>query len=315
MPYRKLFAAIICCLIILQFISCQKDFNVTNVTVIDSTIITKNDSTLLKLFVKLDTLHTPSQDTLYKMEFDYDNLKRLVSYKYFDYDSTSGVLLDIYHTIIYYNGVATLPYKITIKESGYPEENIATFYENGNLSHFNYFRAQNPLDSSVTRIIYSGDNDIIINYFYPAGIYDNDTVYHQTINNNGNVLHDVRTYSESQFFSFKIEGVYTYENLFDNHINPFKKISFVFQLFDFLPYFLPYDPYEDGSFMYVMAKSKNNIIDSKFNRMINSVNDYNYYKKSYIYNDNGLPVSAAYTKQLAQNNQFYAGKELYFYTR
>ena len=41
----------------------------------------------------------------------------------------------------------------------------------------------------------------------------------------------------------------------------------------------------------------------------------NYYSKSYIYNSNGLPVYASYTKQLAQQGQFYAGKELYFYTK
>jgi hypothetical protein len=64
-----------------------------------------------------------------------------------------------------------------------------------------------------------------------------------------------------------------------------------------------------------MALSKNNIVESKFNRIVYQFSDDNYYSKSYIYNSNGLPVYASYTKQLAQQGQFYAGKELYFYTK
>jgi len=310
MTFKPLLASIICCLLIFQFTSCQKDFSTTSGPAIDSTVTIKNDSTLLKLFVKLDTLHPAGQDTLYKMTFTYDDLKRLVSYDFYDYDSTTGVLNYLDRTKIKYIGLDTLPDKIFYQEEGSPDNDATrtTFYENGKLSYYKDNFDKSPNDTSIVKIVYAGDSDLIINYYYST-TYSNDTIHHKAIISNGNVINDVRTYSYNYISG--LEGVYTYANAFDEKTNPFKRISFIFQFVDIQPYV----PQEDGSFTYIMAKSTNNIINSQFNRSVYQFTYNNYYNKSYKYNTNGLPVSATYTEQLEQQGQYYAGKELYFYTK
>jgi len=310
MTFKPLFASIICCLLIFQFTSCQKDFSTTSVPAIDSTVTSKNDSTLLKLFVKLDTLHPAGQDTLYKMVFSYDNLKRLSTYDYYHYDSSNGVLHDKFHLKMEYNNFDTLPYKIFAAHQQNPQDDsyFFTFYEKGHLSYIKYINAPASADSIIVKTFYSGDSDITVTYSYPIGTAQNDTVHHKMIVINGNVVKDIEVSTNMGWFPYPGE-TYTYDNLFDGHKNPFKRIAFVFKLFNLYPY----DPLENGSFVHIMAESKNNIIESKFNSLVYQLSDDNYYAKSYIYNANGLPAVVSYIKQLSQQNQFYAGRELYFY--
>ena len=249
------------------------------------------------------------------MECEYDNLKRVISYSYSYYDSTTGILLTTQDLKMQYHNNDTLPYTGILKDFYYDhyEEDVFVLncsFNNGKLPCIGNYNSKNPQDSIVQKILYRGESDITYTYQYPLGSFNN-TSYHKVITVNGNILQDITSYS--YYTLTGLQGIYTYNNLFDDHANPFNRISFVFQLLSF--YTLPYDPGEDGSFTKIMALSKNNIVESKFNRIVYQFSDDNYYSKSYIYNSNGLPVYASYTKQLAQQGQFYAGKELYFYTK
>lgn len=306
----KLLPIIMGCLVIVAVSNCQKENSLPNKPFVDSSIVSNNDSTLLKLFVKLDTLHPSSKDTLYKMAFTYDELKRLSTYDFTEYDTATGFLLDKIHVIAQYNGRDSLPNKVLFQQEDFPQdvEIDKVEYLNGKLVKVRHSFVQNMVDSSELNIYYSPQGDVEVTIYYALGS-EKDTVYHQEVLNNSNVVTDVRTNGQNMLSFFV--GTYKYENQFDNHLNPFKRISFIFQLTD--PY--PFDPSEVGNFNFIMAKSKNNIIGSKFNRTVSNFNDENYFTKSYIYNKNNLPLSARYTKQLSQANQYYAGKELYYYTK
>ena len=142
------------------------------------------------------------------------------------------------------------------------------------------------------------------------GTGKNDTIYHKAIIINGNVMNDVVISTDQGWFD-PPGATYNYDNLFDEYKNPFKRIAFVFQLFNLYPY----DPLEIGGYSFVMARSENNIVTSKFNFIIQPIIAANYYEKDYIYNANGLPISASFTKHLFQEDRSYYGKELYFYTK
>lgn len=307
---RQFLLCVFTCLIFICFTSCTKDNAPTT-----PTPPTQNDSTLLKLFVKLDTLHPASLDTLYKMEFGYDNSKRLISYTYSDFDSATGILINTLNLQLQYHTNDTLPYAGILKEHQQDppldnESEYSYYFNNGKLFHLKGYNTQTPQDSFVQKTVYQGDSDITITYSYPLGIYY-DTSYHKATITNGNVLQNVTTYSYET--SWWIEGIFTFDNLFDNHENPFNRISFVFQLLSYGT--LPYDQNEDGSFTKFMATSKNNIVQSRFNRIVYQFSNDNFYAKTYTYSSNGLPVSATYTKQISLPSQFSAGKELYFYTK
>lgn len=307
----KLLPFLICFLIVVNFTSCKKEDSLTNKPAVDSTTVNKSDSTLLKLFVKLDTLHPATKDTLYKMAFGYDNLKRLSTFDYSYYDSATGIFIYNYHLTTQYNGNDSLPNKVIFQPEGYPKEDEIEMVEyiNGNLSTVKYTFPNDIGINRIMKINYLAQGDMTIYYNNP-NVLPNDTIYHKEVLNNGNVLSDERRYNDLNFLLF--QGTYTYENLFDNFPNPFKRVAFIFQLLD---YFYAEDPGEAGGFNYIMAKSKNNILRSKFNNRVYTFDYENDYAKTYIYNKNNLPISASYTKQLSQQNQYYAGKELYYYTK
>jgi hypothetical protein len=170
------------------------------------------------------------------MEFGYDNFKRVSSYQYTQYDSATGELSLTFYIAIRYNGADTTPFKLTGSEpaSSQDEGEIATFYKNGDLSYVRYFNPQYPADSTVKTYEYTGDNDVSISYVYPSGTCDNDTVYHTTFEINGNVVNDQKIYSYSypeRFAKADLQGIFTHENSFDTHPNPFKKINFRFLIF------------------------------------------------------------------------------------
>jgi hypothetical protein len=80
-------------------------------------------------------------------------------------------------------------------------------------------------------------------------------VFGEDTDHGSNILQNVTSYS---YYTLNgLQGIYTYDNLFDDHATPFNRISFVFQLLSF--YTLPYDPGEDGSFTKIMALSNINL--------------------------------------------------------
>ncbi len=319
MTIKRFLTGLVIFFIVTQLTQCQKEYSTTNTKPADSTVVTKNDSTLLKLYVVLDTLHPASQDTLYKMEFAYDNLKRLSSYDFSDYDSATGAYDLTIHFKVFYNGIDTLPFKVTLDEpilynSG---TNLVTVYQNGKLYSLTDSDNKDTVVTYSKKVYqYSGDNDVAIVYGYPSGVCGNDTIYHTALLSNGNVVKDQNTYPVSPFnlcfYTPHIEGMYIYENSFDTHPNPFKKINFIFQLWTASPFV----PGEDGTFLYTMARCNNNIIESKCNVSLPPFySQNNLYSKKYIYNSNGFPSSASFTKNLDLQNQLKAGRELYFYTK
>ena len=85
--------------------SCQKEIGTTENPVIN------NDSTLISMYVELDTTLISPADTLSKILFTYDNLKRISRLQYFTYHNGLIVPADSHESRFLYNSSDTLPYK------------------------------------------------------------------------------------------------------------------------------------------------------------------------------------------------------------
>ncbi len=319
MQNRIFYFIVISGITIFSFVSCQKDYSPTIVPTTDSTIKPTNDSTLLKMYVKLDTSHTPGRDTLVKMEFEYDNLKRVNQFRYSEYDSATGEFDYEFNFQFFYNGTDTLPFK-SINEYGYnfnaPGASTInyTYNQNGDVTYYKEVFLRG--DSIVTNKYFSGNTFKAITNYYPYNNnFHSDTTFQvATIFSDDNIVHDVHEFHDQYFAqSFYREGVFTYDLLFDTYINPFKKLNFFFKA----DRFFFWEGFEDYRRGYLLTSAQNNITHYTFNRsnVDGSNPDNDFFDANYAYNVNNLPVSSHYTISQYGEHRTYYGKELYFYTR
>ena len=298
----------------LFLISCQKNTtpeptqtppNPTPPTVVD-------DSTLLSLYVEIDTTAPLHLDTLSKAIYTYDNLKRIIKYDWVYY--TNGIVTsppELRWTNTYsYNGTDTLPFKelnITNEQGTISNQTIFHTYASGKLI----------FDSSSTGTINKYNYlptktvDTLLNYYTTAPLlrrFGYRVTYRQTTN--GNIL----TEKDSVFLANNSTNPITYnfftvDNrtcVYDNSLNPLTK----FNLLSPFPF--------DGSFEKLSdfeSQSVNNISDfTEVKRSATGTSNNLDIRNqiSYVYRTNSYPKISRIKDLLTPSN---SRKGFYYYTK
>lgn len=295
----------------LFLISCQKDFSIESETTTPNQTLVE-DSTLLSMYVEIDTTAPINLDTLSKAIYAYDNLKRIIKYDWVYY--TNGVItspVDLrWKNLYFYNATDTLPYKEI--DSSYEQGNITTetIYhtylngkiildssDNGTLNKYSYFPSK-----TVDTVI--GFNNSTPPFVRRLGYK---VSYRQFTNSNLISQKDSlfsADYSTNPFtYSFYI--VENRTSTYDNSKNPLIKFN------NILPF--PYDGYFPKLNDYE-SQSKNNIIEFvqvKRGASGTMNNSDEHLTTTYIYKSNGYPKIARTTDLL---NASYSTKSFYYYT-
>lgn len=292
-------------------ISCQKNFTVEPSIPTPDQILT-NDSTLLSLYVVIDTTAPQNLDTLSKATYSYDAQKRLTKYDWIDY--TNGVISSPvslrWKNLFFYNGNDTLPYK-----------EIDSTYELGNITtetiYHTYFNGKVLLDSSSTGFIIrytylplkTVDTLIFYNSLTPPFVrrHEYRVTYRQYTNNNLILQKDSVFTADytSNPFTYSFNFVDTRTATHNSFLNPSFKFRNITP-FGYDGYFLKLNDFESQSkntltdFVQVTRGASGTIYDFDDNQTI-----------SYIYNLNGYPKIAR-TKSLLDPLVF--SKAYYYYT-
>lgn len=252
--------------------ACQKDFTVDEAL---SPSRTTTDSSLLKIYIELDTIG--GIDTLLKITYDYDSQSRLISSKakgytdsfftnrYYTYngnDTLVNKLLEIYYstsqTNIFYDSAFTYftrnsNNKITKDSSIIFHINQGTISSSKLVSDFTYFSAD-----SIQRVIKE---------YNPSPTIVQEFVYKQVINGS-NIIKETEYGFDFLLNTFYINRVADFT--YDNKFNPFysEKINY--------PIYLNINNISD------FFTSKHNILTQNVSGFAQNTN--------YTYNIFGLPL-------------------------
>lgn len=306
--------------LLIHFCSCQKEINP-----LEPARTTNNDSTLLSLFVELDTLHTPGLDTSRKISLSYDNRKRLATCDYFYYDTLRGLPEWSAHYQISYNGSDSFPDAVRLIGVNYDPSgsnqqfqiNASFFYNSNNkLERFVWTDNQFP-DSTVSHYTYSGATVTRKTFLYIAGsynIYDSTVFIPEFIN--GKVINATHT-SHSINLVDNYTTIYKFDynnNGFDTKPNPLKILEPVRDVMVEIGA-------QDGNFCgdanggFGFYISDNNVTRYTESYYYNGIHRYtNQYTATYTYNSAGLPVQSIFNRT-EYGFRYLAGKKLYFYTK
>lgn len=301
--------------------SCQKEISSVNTPNPPPSPPPVNDSILIKMYVRLDTLHASAMDTTDKITFSYDNLKRLSQTNIYYYDTVTGGLDESYRYTFSYASSDTLPVSYQIHQvdnnggaSLNPDINVSVFYNaQGQPTQQRRIYAPNGYhyDSAVSLYTYSGNTTTILTTTYINGSLSKDSTHNTAQLVNGNVAGDVYSHN---LFSGGPSGVNTYQNTFtssfDNKKNPFLKNAFLFKLMN--------TPEKEIAFFGGFDFSVNNVTSINdayfYNSYPTPTNLIDTYTAVYKYNSLGLPATAIYTATEYGAWRRYAGKKLFFYT-
>ncbi len=295
-------------IITISLISCQKDFTVED-TPPTSNSTTIDDSTLLSMYVEIDTSATVGLDTLSKAIYGYDNLKRLIKYDWVYFrNGVNTTPVDLrWKNLYFYNGIDTLPFKeidSTFEQGNITTETIYHTYFNGQLildsttdgfkNKYTYFPTK-TVDTLIGFTPSTPSSPSVIGY----------KVTYRQINNS-----NVASEKDSLFltdFSTNPSTFYLYFNdnytaTYDIFLNPLYKYRSLKPI-SFDGYFPKLD--EFGS------KSRNNMTNYKLIRIGAGNNLNEQYVTTYIYKTNGYPKIGRTTDVLNSANSI---KSFYYYT-
>lgn len=279
--------------------SCQKEISSETVNpVLD------DDSTLLSMYVELDTTLLPPNDTLNKISYTYDNSKRLIRKMDQSYFNGTIVPVDSYLLDYYYNLADSLPYKII----EYGEHNI-TGLPTVRTSFYTYLNGRVASDSTValnystTVHKYTYTSNRVVDSFY--------TNWNQEITRNYRVVESqiingfpvsetdtlVRNLNNFPFPSDTTIDNHTFT--YDNKNNPFHKFHFL----------TPF--YQLNEFVAVTGTEKRNFLHVKHTRVRPFPDTYEYLYQ-YQYKPNNYPATVV---NIDVNNPGYNSKGIFFYTK
>ena len=312
--------------LILLSTGCQKEFTPINAPIAVIPIIpTVNDSTLLRLYIRLDTLHAPGFDTANKYEFRYDNLKRLTYFAYTDYDTVTGLPYGIYKVSFSYNASDTLPatsmahllfgdypcsYKYDLQGRPIYKKEVGRIL---------YDPFAPVVDSVVSQIQYTSTSQITqqLNYRNGSMLYIDTTI--EPAFNASNTINNF-SYINNEIIPGigHSRGIFQYNYLmhFDTYKNPLQKVAILFKLFplSFQEYGTSFLGGNDN-YMKFASLYTTNITSSNMTLIVNGVLDYTDNSTiTYTYNAKGYPVSAKFNMNEFGSQRSYSGKKLYFYT-
>lgn len=255
--------------------SCQKEIDGSLPDRIQS------DSTDLARIIILDTTLVQGQDTLYKMDFTYDNQKRRVAEVFTDIDIMAGTR-DIWYYRYYFLGNDTLPFRVSEKYS-FSTDSISYYftYSNGFIIK----------DSSVDHSPSAIANRV---YYYSAipGNRFLQRMVDYDLTTGGPQLVDSTIYTRSVTSGNLISGmdsvwiipgsptlfrVNSIQYTFDNKPNPLSKLA--------LWYLGHYDTFDNQVYL---GRGVNNLISSRYDMIFpGSFSEVHSY--FYSYNSNGYP--------------------------
>lgn len=303
---RKTFITIF--IICIYLTSCQKDFSVET-PIPTPSVTTIDDSTLLSMYIEIDTTANVGLDTISKAIYSYDNLKRIIKYDWVYFrNGVNTTPVDLrWKNLYFYNGIDTLPYKEI--DSTYEQGNITT-----EIIYHTYLNGKLILDSTnngyKNKYIYfpSKTVDTLIGFSSSTpsspSVIGYKVTYRQI--NNSNIASEKDSLFLSDF-STNPSTFYLYFNdnytaTYDISLNPLYKFRSLNPI-SFDGYFPKLD--EFGS------KSLNNITDYKLIRIGVGNNLNEHYVTSYIYKSNGYPKIGRTTDLLNSANSI---KSFYYYT-
>lgn len=279
------------CVTIFFFASCQKEFTESETIPV---IPAQDDSTLLSMYIELDTTEIAPLDTVLKKQYYYDNARRNIGIDFILGGTGPDYITKSY---FFYNADDTLPFKRIFITPLVPD--TSEFYVN-NITFYFY---ENSILISDSTIHGSPHNKRILanHYLYSTGriinvytSYDlnstsaftqRDTIYLQRIN--GNISNQINNLATG--------AKLTFEYVYDDHPNPFYKTaeSYIYPFY-FLETFTE-EVYE-----------KNNAVE--INQLVNNFN----FKCLYEYKANGYPKVVRFYDS---NGLISDSKGVYFYRK
>ena len=280
----KLLMCVLSCLFLLA--ACQKELESEG-----GPLPVVEDSTLLAMYVELDTTAAAPLDTIIKKVFYYDNAKRNNIVDYVFYNAGAAYLRKSYFFFI---GTDTLPFKRvdltpSIPASSPDNINDTTyyFYDNAVLKSDSIISIAAQTVRLVNKYVYNATGIIVTTTAYFPG----NPVYQQvdTIaieRTNGNISKQVST----RYTSLPA----TYRYLYDNHPNQFHQTAEA----DVKPFYFPETYIED-------CYQKNNLVE------LDEQPQTFQFKNIYEYHVNGYPKLV---RIYDLSNPALYTKGLYFYT-
>lgn len=271
----------------------------------------QNDSTLLSMFVELDSTVASPFDTISKGLYTYDSQKRLIKYDYVYYDA--GVIavppgLQFTNTY-FYLGNDTLPFK----EIDYVNEQGLIFIE----TIYHFYTTGKPIKDSV---VFGSGRSLVHKYYYLlTKVVDSTTQYSPTAPfvasygysvfykefANNNIVSNKDSFflaDNTTPLSYRLLTVDNYAFTYDSFKNPLYRFNHLD------PYYSGYFPKLNG----YEALGKNNLLDYTHVR-VGTLNDLNEQTISrYEYNTNGYPKIVR-TADVNSPLDYFKG--LYFYTK
>jgi len=282
-------------LMLVYFSSCQKgiDWELED--------IVTNDSTDLSKIVVLDTTLATGQDTLFLLNFYYDNQKRKSGEDFTEIDNSTGMRYTFYYRY-FYNNNDTMPYRASEKYS---------FSSDSLISHLSYANNFIVKDSTVDFISGSIDDIQVVYYSIISASrylrrfvrYDpisgastslDSTHYHRTVNA-GNLISGTDSTWQNAGTPI-LTRANSFQYTYDNKQNPLAPLS--------LWYLGYYENFDDQVFI---DMGVNNLLSARFDNLLppTSSESQNY---SHIYNSLNYPM-------ISIVNGGDGNKALYFYTR
>ena len=287
--------------------SCQKE--ISSPTGSAPIPIITNDSILISKIIGLDTTKTAPLDTVYKLLFQYDNLKRISSSLTIDYNNT-GIAVDTFcNNKYFYNGTDTLPFKVnaiiddlhTYLDTDYyqyssPERRViydsSIQYDANPI--YTYFTFQSYDFTYFTNQVSQTERD------YPNGVYGSTQLFKIPVNKiSGNIVSQRDTTSGGD--------VEVFNSTYDNKLNPLNRFNFGAPIIHFGSDFFTTD--------YLLIDQVNNITEiNEVRTIFITGNIYlDHYKFLYSYNTTGYPTEARILN-IGSTSPRSFNKLKYFYT-
>ncbi|HTC00783.1 MAG TPA: hypothetical protein VK705_08885 [Ferruginibacter sp.] len=264
-----------------------------------------DNGTVLTKFVRIDTsLHAPL-DTLYKLEFQYDNLGRLSSYTNYIYNATASAADSLEESVITtftYNSSGVNPTgSIILNQQSNNTFAITYSYDsNSNLTFVKEVESGSSIseDSDIVYYSYSGNTTKQTRFFYYGGnvIGSDTTVYQQTVQNNNIATAEIFVNSPSAYS-------HNFTPSYDSHNNPFYAARMIY--FASVNVEDETGGYFGGS---INDVSVNNVVSCIDNA---SFGTFPYLTSGFVYNADGYPISSNYT---STDNGYHSGIQYYYYS-
>lgn len=302
--------------------SCQKEISPeNNGTTPPPPPSAGNDSTVLSMYIELDTLGA-TIDTLDKTIFEYDALKRITAIKSTEYAQNAPKLNINVPTeagYFYYNGSDTLPYKtieVAIDNDGnndfHVDSSISFLTRNASqqvtrdsVYYFQFLRSQ----GAAQAVIHTSTSNYTI---YADSVIENNSeleiisgsIFNQVISKNkyvqtkanGNLLTENCFLFDNNAYRLLRSATYSY----DTKINPLKVYSTNYPV-SLNPYFSNNSYFFPNNFTSVTGTD--NTVTPAY------VDAENY---TYIYNTSGYPKTVVISNP---TNSVYDRKGIFFYTK